>query len=222
VDPSARPPLHTAGPEEPPPPRDLRYDGNHIGWMVGATLPTLDAPIAGLDRSGAGLRISGRISAITQFIDANLDLQIDRFGGPQASLLRTELGTKLGTHPGFPFIVFNDWTNDVISGVHGYIGASLVRADLEGSAAVASTRQTGNRAVGWSPQFTCGVGADIPVSPRDRPHGWWLTVRYELRWMRWGEALPAWNMGDSQLVLQLGRRSYDNSWARVPRPFAFQ
>jgi hypothetical protein len=64
-----------------------------------------------------------------------------------------------------------------------------------------------------------GAGVDIPVSPRNRNDGWWLTARYNLRWMRFGDGEPDWPQNDNQILLLLGYRQYNNSFARLPRPW---
>ncbi|MBI5610708.1 MAG: hypothetical protein HY902_17660 [Deltaproteobacteria bacterium] len=219
ADPSARPPLRTAGPVEPAPPKDLLYDGNYTSFLVGALLPRLDRALPGLDNQGLGLALAGRFSVITQFSDVALLLQHAQWSGASASLQRTELGATMSVHPAFPLIVFNSWWYDVISGIHGYVGASLARIALDGSAAVAATGQTGDSSSDWRPSLSAGVGADIPISPRDRHSGWWLTARYELRWTRFGAATPDWNLGDAQALILIGYRSYDNGYLRLPRPF---
>ncbi len=219
VDPHSRPPLSTATPEEPAAPKDFLYDGNHVGLMLGPVFSGLDRALPGLDRNGTGLRLGGRISAITQFIDGGVDLQHVEHGGSAASLSRTELGVRVGSHPAFPFVVFNSWINDVISGVHLYVGASVGRLALQGQQAVAAVGLDGTSAVQWRPSALVGVGADLPVSPRHRPNGWWLTLRYELRWTGFGSTAPRHNLDDSMVGVLLGYRSYNNSWARWSRPF---
>ncbi len=219
ADPSSRPPLHSAGPEQPPPPKDLLYDGNYTSFLAGLLLPRLDRALPGLDKQGLGVALAGRFSVITQFTDVALHLQHGQWSGSGASLLRTELGATVALHPAFPLIVFNSWGYDVISGIHGYLGVSLARIALDGSAAVAATGQTDNPNSDWRPSLSAGLGADIPISPRDRHSGWWLTARYELRWTRFGAATPDWNLGDSQAMILIGYRSYDNGYLRVPRPF---
>lgn len=217
--PGSRPPLSSGLPEEPPPPKDRLYDGNHVGWMVGGVLSRLDRQLPGLDRWGQGARLSGRIAAVTQVVDAGVDLQQVVFAGPSAALARSELAVTIGTHPALPILVFNDWKYDVIAGLHGYVGAAVSRAELSGVQALAAAHQAGAQLVDWRPLAILGFGADLPVSPRHRPHGWWLTLRYELRWSRFGHEAPEHPLGDQLLVLALGYRHYSNGWARIPRPF---
>lgn len=219
VDPRSRPPLSTGTPEDPPPAKEFLYDGNHVGWMIGPVFPALDGELPGVDRWGKGLRLAGRISAITQFIDGDLDLQHVEHGGNSAGLTRTDLAIRVGSHPAFPFVVFNSWANDVISGIHMYVGAQVGRLALQGPAAVAAMGLEGAQAVQWRPAGLVGVGADIPVSPRNRSSGWWLTLRYELRWTGFGSSAPRHDLDDSTVAVLLGYRSYNNSWARWSRPF---
>lgn len=219
VDPSSRPPLSTGKPEDPPDPPDVLYDGNHVGWMVGPALQILDSKVTGLDSQGQGLRLGARISAVTQFVDGGIDVQHVEHGGPAASLSRTDLGVRLGSHPALPIVVFNSWLNDVISGIHLYMGATVSRLALQGAPAVQSVGLDGPEAVQWRSTPLVGVGADFPVSPRNRSSGWWLTVRYELHWTDFGSSAPRHDLGADLLSLQLGYRSYRSSWARIARPF---
>lgn len=219
VDPASRPPLSSGAAEEPPPAKDRLYDGNSLGWMLGGVASRLDRALPGLDRWGQGARLSGRIAAIAQFVDAGIDLQHVRHAGASARLSRSEVVATLGTHPALPILVFNRWWYDVIAGLHGYVGASFGRAALEGSAALATAHQPGAALVDWRGGVLIGFGADVPVSPRNRPSGWWLTLRYELRWSRFGREAPEHPLGDQTWVLALGYRHHGNGWARLPRPF---
>lgn len=223
--PGSRPPLSSGAAEEPPPPKDRLFDGNHVGWMAGGAFARLDRALPGLDRWGQGLRLSGRIAAVTQFVDAGLDLQHLAHGGAAAQLTRSELAVTLGTHPALPILVFNSWWYDVIAGLHGYVGASVGRFALRGAEALTVAHQTaaaqpaGAELVDWRPGVLLGFGADVPVSPRNRPSGWWLTLRYELRWRSFGHEAPEHPMGDQLFLIALGYRHYGNGWARLPRPF---
>lgn len=220
LDPSSRPPLSSGVPEEPRPPPDHLFDGNYTSGHVGLLLPKLDQAVPGLDALGYGLALGTRLSVITQFVDAGLDVSHARWSGPSAQLTRTELGVKVGLHPGFPATVFNSWLYDVYSGIHGYLGTSVARLALDGGAAVLhTTGEASPSALDWRPCLTAGAGADFPISPRDRSYGWWLTLRYELRWTRFGSAIPDFNLGDGQALILIAYRSYNNSWARMPRPF---
>jgi hypothetical protein len=218
-DPASRPPLHSAGAEDPPRAKDLLYDGNYTSFLAGLALPRLDNALAGLERQGAGVALGGRFSVITQFMDVALLLEHGRWGGGSAALRRSDLGATVSIHPAFPVVVFNTWSYDVLSGLHVFIGGSLARIALDGSQALAATGETGSSSTDWRPGINIGVGSDIPISPRNRHSGWWLTARYELRWARFGSAVPDWNLGDSQLLVLIGYRTYDNGWARLPRPF---
>lgn len=221
VDPSARPPLSTGTPEPPVPPKDLLYDGNYWSVLAGFSLPHLDRSLPGIDRWGTGGRLAGRFSSITQFLDVEAGVEYARHGGSAGSWTRTEIGGSAHLHPGFPLIVFNDFWNDVYSGVHGLLGVSVVRGALTGRQAVAKIRDNnvGAEEVDWRPCITLGAGVDIPVSPRNRNDGWWLTARYNLRWMRFGDGEPDWPQNDNQILIMLGYRRYNNSFTRLPRPW---
>lgn len=222
ADPHARPPLLTAPPEEPLQPEPHLWDGNQTSVMAGVVYNSLDHPPAGLDRGALGFRVAARVSAITQFIDAELAFErASQEGAQGASLTRSEVAGQVGVHPGFPIIVFNDWFNDVISGVHFYLGLGLVRANLTGQAALLQAHVTDGSTehAEWQPSMQAGVGADFPISPRNKSWGIWLTARYTLRWMWFGPHQPEVSLGDSQGVLLLGFRSNSTSWARFPRPF---
>lgn len=222
VDPSARPPLNTAGPEAPPPPPEPHlWDGNHTSIVLGPTLSMLDAAPKGLDTLGYGVRLAGRLSAITQFVDVELGLERTQHGGTDgASLSRTELGFQLGTHPGFPLVVFNDWTYDVFSGFHGYAGVSIVRATLTGKDALAAAHVVEKTEHSeWQPCVYVGAAADFPISERNKDWGLWLTAAYNLRWMWFGPREPELPLGDSQATLMLSYRWNNTSWARIPKPF---
>ncbi len=221
-DPAARPPLRTAGPEEEAPAKDLLYDGNYTSVLGGLAVPRLDVKLPGVAQRGIGARLAGRFSTVTQFADAELGLEYAQFAGEGAgggSANRIELGAQVAVHPGFPLVVFNNWWYDVASGVHLFVGAAVVRASVSGAGAVAATRQSGSDATDWTSGLTGGIGVDVPVSPRDRHSGWWLTLRYVTRWARFGTAVPDHNLGDGQWLALLGWRTYDNGWARLPRPF---
>lgn len=220
ADPRSRPPLLTAGADDPISPKDLLYDGNYISVLGGAVVPALDRPLPGVDRLGAGGRLALRLSAVTQFADAEVGAEFARFGGTGgAGAGRVDLGVHVAAHPAFPLLVFNDWWNDVWSGIHGYVGARVARTSVDGAAAVAAAGGGGASAVDWRPALLVGAGVDLPVSPRNHHSGWWLTVRYEARWARFGDAVPDRDLGERQLVALIGWRRYDNGWARLPRPF---
>lgn len=218
ADPAARPALQTV-PVAPVEPVDGRkWDGNHIGFLIGASYLSLDKPQVGIEQNGVGVRVAGRFSSIVQLLDVELGFEHSQFGGA-GSFARNELGVQAGLHPGFPLTVFNDFIDDVFAGVHLFAGASLVRGSMGGGVSVAAAGGSGDSLVNWQPCVTTGIGMDIPISPRDRASGWWLTLRYALRWSRFGLTNPDLNFGDSQLVLLLGYRDYDTSFTRVPRPF---
>ncbi|MSQ83457.1 MAG: hypothetical protein EXR77_11315 [Myxococcales bacterium] len=222
ADPAARPALRSAGPEPAPPPKDQLYDGNYWSILAGITVPHLDRPLPAVAAWGTGGRLAGRFSSVTQALDVEAGLEYSRFGGTNASgasASRMELGFHGALHPGFPLIVFNEWLYDVLSGIHGFVGASVSAMSVSGASAVAATGEKGNDASDWRPSLACGLGVDFPVSARNKSSGWWLTTRYVLRWTRFGAAVPDRDFGDNQVVILLGWRSYDNSWARLPRPF---
>jgi hypothetical protein len=225
-DPAARPPLSTGTPEAPVPPKDFLYDGNYWSVLGGLSLTQLDRPLPGVAQWGAGGRLALRFSSITQFLDVETGVEYSRHGAAAAksgvtdgSWSRLEVGGSAHLHPGFPLIAFNDFWNDIFSGVHGLLGVSVVRGELTGTNAVAKIRDGGTSEVDWRPCITLGAGVDIPVSPRNRNDGWWLTARYNLRWMRFGDGEPDWPQNDNQILLLLGYRQYNNSFARLPRPW---
>lgn len=219
ANPSSRPPLSTGTPEDPIPPKEFLYDGNHVGWMIGPAFQGLGTTPPGLDPWGKGLRVGGRISAVTQFVDGGIDLQHIEHGGASAGLSRTDVGIRVGTHPALPIVVFNSWLNDVLSGVHLYVGATVGRIALQGSPAVAAVGLSGAEAVQWRPGALVGAGVDVPVSPRNRSSGLWLTLRYELQWTGFGGTAPRHDLDAGLVAVLLGYRSYNNSWGRIARPF---
>lgn len=227
TDPSTRPALRTAPVEPPPPPYASRWDGNATGFVVGPAWTRLDRALPGIDRTGLGLRVAGRMSFVMQFVDFEVFLEHARHGGAALAgggstgggLSRTDLGGQMAVHPGFPLTVFNDFWSDVFAGVHGYAGLSMVRAALDGEPAVAAAGGTGSSQVDWRPSVHVGAGVDVPLTARGQDHGWWLTLRYDLRWMNFGDFNPDLSLADSKVMVLLGYRSYSTSWAHVPRPF---
>ncbi len=223
ADPHARPALNTA----PQPPADPAYphkwDGNATGFVVGPILSHLRQSLPTVPSQGYGVYAAARISFIAQFADFELNLA-HRSHGP---LQLTEIGGQMAIHPAFPMLVFNDFLNDVVAGFHGYAGPSLSRVGLDGVQAVAATGQSGPSATDWRVGLRVGAGIDIPLSEmHDKPlhdrgvsSGWWLTLRYEARWLGFGSHNPDWDMGGTQALILLGWRSYNNGWAQVPRPF---
>lgn len=218
-DPSLRPPLKSAGVPEPPPPKDQLFDGNYWGLHGGATYATRSAAIAGVADSGAGLRAGGRFSAILQLLDVDAALQYARFSGSANAVSRLDLSLTAALHPGFPLLVFNSWMYDVIAGLHGWAGADFGRWTVSGDEAAAAIGAKGGDYGQFGAALCFGAGADLPLSPRDGHAGWWLTVRYAMRLAKIGPAIPQHDFSDGQWQLWLGWRNYDNSWARVPRPF---
>ncbi len=222
ADPDDRPPLVTAPPEGPPPPAEPHlWDGNHTSVLVGPVVNWLDHAPSAVDTQCLGFRIAARMGVITQFVDAELGFERVTHGGQNgAGLTRNEVGFQVGTHPAFPIIVFNDWWNDVIAGIHGYVGASVARLTLTGTEALAQAQVfEGTEHAEWQPSVYVGAGMDIPVSPRNRDWGIWLTARYNLRWLWFGPKQPEMTLSDSQALLLLSFRSNSTSWARIPRPF---
>lgn len=222
VDPSARPPLLTAPPEGPPPePEPHLWDGNQTSIMAGAALNFLDHAPTNISSLGTGFRLAGRVGVIAQFVDAEIGLEhVTHAGTGGAGLTRSELGFQFGTHPGFPTIVFNDWFYDVFSGFHGYVGASLMRMTLTGTEALGQAHVTqGTEHAEWQPNIYVGAGADIPISPRNKGWGIWLTARYNLRWSWFGPKQPEMSTSDNQALILLSFRSNSTSWMRIPKPF---
>jgi hypothetical protein len=217
TDPVSRPPLKTA-PEEPPPPRDPpRWDGNATGLVLGPTWTHLDKALPGVDQTGWGVRLAGRVSFVAQFLDLELGLEHANHGGA-GGLTRTDLGAQVGLHPGFPLLVFNDFLSDIVASFHGVGGVSLVRASLGNPLLIPTS---GGTDVDWRLCLTVGAGIDIPLSSRDLDHGWWLTARYTLRWMNFGHYNPDLSLSDSQALLLIGYRAYGNEWARIKPPFPY-
>ena len=222
VDPSARPPLQTAPPEGPPPPAEPHlWDGNQTSFMVGAVFNWLNHSPALVDPQGIGFRIAARLGAISQFVDAEIGYERVAHGGQSgAGFVRNDFGFQVGTHPAFPIIVFNDWWNDVISGFHGYVGASAVRGSLTGADALIQAQTPGvTEHSEWNPCIYVGSGVDIPVSPRNKGWGIWLTPRVNVRWLWFGPKQPELGMTDLQATIMLSYRSNSTSWARIPKPF---
>lgn len=220
ADPKARPPLATTGPDVPPERVPSKFDGNHSGLVIGGGPTWLVRPPAGVAEQGLSLRVAGRFGAVLQFVDGEVALSRTSHGGANgAGWIRNEGTLQLATHPGFPMLVFNDWVSDVLAGVHAFGSVSLVRATLTGTAAVASAGAPGPEHGEWHGALSAGVGVDVPVSPRDRDWGLWLTVRYAARWLQFGRVEPELNAGDRQLLVLIGWRTYTTSWGRVPRPF---
>lgn len=217
TDPASRPPLHTAEPEPAPPQARPRWDGNATGVLIGPAWTHLDKSLPGVDPTGWGVRAAARVSFIMQFMDLELGLEHTRHGGI-GGLTRTDLGAQVALHPGFPMLVFNDFLSDIIASFHGLGALSLVRASLGNPALIPTS---GGQEVDWRLCLTVGAGLDIPLSPRDLDHGWWLTLRYTLRWMNFGHFDPDLALSDSQVLVLIGYRSYGNEWARVKPPFPY-
>ena len=59
----------------------------------------------------------------------------------------------------------------------------------------------------------------ITSTPRGGASGWWLTARYEGRWVWFGDHNPDLPLGDTRALLMLGWRHYDTNWARVGLPW---
>lgn len=221
TDPASRPPLAAPQTDAPPPPALHKWDGNATGLVVGPTMAWLDRVPNGLAAQGWGIHAALRMSFIAQFLDAEFLLDHDRYAGSGATgldggLTRTAVGFQGALHPGFPLLVFNDFTNDIAAGVHGYVGLQMVRLSLPDGARIP---QTDGATSDWRPGVTVGVGVDVPVSPRDKGSGWWLTGRYEGRWVWFGDHNPDLPLGDTRALLLLGWRYYDTSWARLGLPW---
>ena len=220
--PPSPPPLQTAPPPEVDQPEIHRYDGNHTGVVAGATTTSLQREIAGIAARGYGFRVGGRIASVLQIADLEFTYEHVKHGaanGADAAWTRNEAGMLISLHPGFPFAVFNTAFYDVVAGVHGYLGTSMVRATLRGAPALAQAHSDGQELSSWQPCLAVGAGLDVPLSPRGASSGLWLTLRYGLRWMGFGPHDPNLNLADSQAMVELNWRFYDTSWARLPRPF---
>jgi len=220
VDPSARPPLDSAGPDVQPRESRPKFDGNHTGFVVGAGATWLDRPVPGVADQGLSVRAAARLALVLQLVDLELALEHASHGGTSGgSLARTELGLQVATHPASLILLFNDRLSDILAGLHAYGGVSLVRAALSGTDAMAKAARKGSEAVEFRPGLALGIGADLPLTARDLDWGVWLTVRYGVRWLTFGKAQPDFRLDDSQFLVLLGYRSYRTDWARVPRPF---
>lgn len=214
IDPAQRPPLKTAPAEAPPPLDPPRWDGNATGLVVGPAWTHLDTALPGVDQNGWGLRLAGRVSSVLQIVELELGVEHAQHGGT-GGLTRTDLGVQLGVHPGFPRMVFNDYLSDVFASFHGIIGVSYVRASLGDPTQI----PTAGQAVDWRPCLTVGAGLDFPLTSREADHGWWLTARYNLRWMNFGDYNPDLSLSDTQVLVLIGYRAYGNEWASIKRPF---
>lgn len=218
----ARPALQTAPPPEADSPEIHRFDGNHTGVVAGVTTTALQREIAGIANRGYGFRVGARLASVLQIADLELTFEHVKHGAraaADASWTRNEGGLLVSLHPGFPFAVFNSYFYDVVAGFHGYVGASMARATLRGTAGLAQARTDGQELFSWQPSLAVGLGLDVPLTPRGLSSGLWLTLRYGLRWMGFGPHDPNLNLADSQAMVELNWRFYDTSWARLPRPF---
>ncbi|MFZ4577599.1 MAG: hypothetical protein ACOYOB_04300 [Myxococcota bacterium] len=185
-------------------PPEYHFDGKSTGFVVGPTLTHLDRSVVGIDRSGWGVRVAGRLATVLQLVDAELGYEHASQG---SRLSRDELGVLLATHPGFPFLVWDAYASDVISGFHLFASAAVARTD-------------GPEArVHWAPTIGLGAGLDFPLSPRGGASGLWLTLRWANRWLSVGDGLPKTHLDDQQVMLLVGWRTYTLNWARLPRPF---
>jgi len=217
-----RPALQTAPMPQPDPVEPHRYDGNHTGLTAGVFTTALQRPIAGVAHRGYGFHIGARLASVLQIVDVEVAFEHTSHGASDSSdaaWTRNELGLQGALHPGFPFAVFNSSFYDIVAGLHGYGGLSMVRGSLRGDQAVAQASGDGHAFSSWSPCLSVGAGLDIPVWPRGGAHGLWLTVRYGLRWTGFGGHDPDLNVADSQAMVLLNWREYDTTWARLPRPF---
>ncbi len=192
-----------AAPPQLPPP-EYHFDGKSTGFVVGTTWSRLDQSVAGLDRSGWGLRIGGRVATVLQLLDAEVGYEHAAYG---VGLSRDELGVVVASHPGFPFLVWDTYASDVVAGFHLFASAALARTD-------------GPEArVHWAPTIGLGGGFDFPLSPRGGASGLWLTLRWANRWLAVGDGLPKTHLDDQQVTVLVGWRAYTLNWARMPRPF---
>lgn len=214
ADSATRSALRTAPAELPSPADPPRWDGNATGWVVGPAWTHLDTARPGVDQNGWGLRLAGRVSSVLQIVELELGVEHAQHGGA-GGLTRTEAGLQVNLHPGFPMLVYNDFASDVIASFHGLVGVSYVRSSLGDPAQI----PTAGQAVDWRPCLTVGAGLDFPLTSREADHGWWLTARYNLRWMNFGDYNPDLTLSDTQVLVLIGYRAYGNEWARIKRPF---
>lgn len=147
-------------------PTDADYDGWHLDAGFRHSFPFLVGDT----------RLAYRFDRLTPKDGADdLDGQLDQHG----------LGAYLALHPGFLFLLGNDWLAYTLASIYGEVGAGGQMGVLE----VGDDYETG-----FAPFVSVGAGVDIPLWNADAGDVPWLNLTY-----RWHKA----DFGDSSESLEV-------------------
>lgn len=208
VDPHSRPPLMSTPAPEPQAAPPVRFDGGHLGPLLGLGLGLFDGPDGG--GTGWDLRLGLRYASLLQLLDLAAWAELGAHPTSAGSAIdRQALGADLSLHPLFWVLVWDSLAGWLAAGLHGYASAGLARVSLAGPSLVARAGGYGQEATHWAALAEVGFGLDAPLSGRAASSGLWLSLRWGLRWLTVGEAGSAGlDLGDHHVSLALSWRSY--------------
>ena len=210
ADPSSRPPLLTVPAPGPEAPTAIRFDGGHVGPLLGFAIGVADRVAAPPGQVGWDLRLGLRYATLLQLFDLSLWCEFGAHPAePDQAIDRQALGMQVNLHPLFWVLVWDNFAGWVAAGLHGYAATALARVELQGPALVGAAGGLGASATHWAMQPEVGLGVDLPLSGRGGASGLWLTLRCGLRWLSVGaEPSHRLDLGDQHLTLAIGWRSY--------------
>lgn len=213
---------HEAEPKRPgrdaDPPGGGRYYGAYIGPVVGGG-PSLGTRPGALQGGGL-LHVGGRLSLPFNVVEAEVAWEHTRLAGGDGSLRSDELLVQVGGHPLFPYIIYNNPLGWLLSGLHGTAAVGPAHVRLRGAELQASWGRADRGRSMWGLAAHLGGGLDYPLAGAQRPSGWWLTMRYGVRFLAAGPRRDRITSRDHRALVLIGWRHHSLDFARVPRPFS--
>lgn len=190
-----------------------RWQGTSWGFELrsGASFRAQDEAITPAPLLGLGLRVCTLLTLIDAEVfvtTAGLSRTTD---AGRYDLRRTAIGLDLRLHPLFVRHLQGGFGDRVAAGLHLAIGAGL---DL------LSTVGPGRDRTDPGFAFAIGAGADVPLTePDDRPWSVWLGLGWRLRFAGFPKgAAGLRDMDEHQLLVTLGLRFHDLTFASIPPP----
>lgn len=199
--------------------RSGRWQGTSWGFELrsGASFRARDEAITPAPILGLGLRVCTLLTLIdAELFTTTAGLSRTTDAG-RYDLRRTSVGLDLRLHPLFVRHLQGGFGDRLAAGLHLAIGVGL---DL------LSTKGRGPDPInpidrtdpGFA--FAIGAGADVPLTePNLRPWSLWLGVGWRMRFAGFPSGAPGLrDMDEHQLLVALGLRFHDLTFAHLPPP----
>lgn len=196
-----------------------RWQGASWGFELrsGASLRAQDEPIAPAPLLGLGLRVCTLLTLLDAEVFATTAGFSRTTEAGHYDLRRTSIGLDLRLHPLFIRHLQGTFGDRLAAGLHLAIGIGL---DLLSTAGGDPDRAAPIDRTDPGFAFAIGAGADVPLTePNLRSWSLWLGVGWRLRFAGFPKGAPGLrDMDEHQLLIALGLRFHDLTFAHIPPP----